>query len=179
MCRDAEGSGVQREHIAVAATFTAEPLAPYLGSRLVTDPLTPPLLTIAPYNQLFQVCYSWREMFRDRMPTAIVLLWRIEDLVRPDFQAVMRGQSIEPLLEKVHELAGAVAALRKDFPGAIISSTPPFPHAADHDIRALGNASTAGCLHRKVAEIWNHRDDLGLMEQIGAPVFAGAPADQS
>jgi steroid delta-isomerase-like uncharacterized protein len=29
----------------------------------------------------------------------------------------------------------------------------------------------------KVAEIWNHRDDLGLMEQLGALVFAGAPAD--
>jgi steroid delta-isomerase-like uncharacterized protein len=25
----------------------------------------------------------------------------------------------------------------------------------------------------KVAEIWNHRDDLGLMEQLGAPVHAG------
>jgi steroid delta-isomerase-like uncharacterized protein len=29
----------------------------------------------------------------------------------------------------------------------------------------------------KVAEIWNHRDDLGLMDQLGAAVFAGAPAD--
>jgi steroid delta-isomerase-like uncharacterized protein len=26
----------------------------------------------------------------------------------------------------------------------------------------------------KVAEIWNHRDDLGLMEQLGAKVYAGA-----
>ena len=26
----------------------------------------------------------------------------------------------------------------------------------------------------KVAEIWNHRDDLGLMEQVGVPVYAGA-----
>jgi steroid delta-isomerase-like uncharacterized protein len=26
----------------------------------------------------------------------------------------------------------------------------------------------------KVVEIWNHRDDLGLREQLGAPVFAGA-----
>jgi steroid delta-isomerase-like uncharacterized protein len=26
----------------------------------------------------------------------------------------------------------------------------------------------------KVAEIWNHRDDLGLMEQVGAPIYAGA-----
>jgi steroid delta-isomerase-like uncharacterized protein len=27
----------------------------------------------------------------------------------------------------------------------------------------------------RVAEIWNHRDDLGLLEQLGAAVFAGAP----
>jgi steroid delta-isomerase-like uncharacterized protein len=25
----------------------------------------------------------------------------------------------------------------------------------------------------KVVEIWNHRDDLGLREQLGVPVFAG------
>ena len=31
----------------------------------------------------------------------------------------------------------------------------------------------------KLAEIWNHRDDLGLMEQLGARVFAGAPARQA
>ena len=27
----------------------------------------------------------------------------------------------------------------------------------------------------RVAELWNHRDDLGLREQLGQPVFAGAP----
>lgn len=26
----------------------------------------------------------------------------------------------------------------------------------------------------KVAEIWNHRDDLGLSQQLGAPIYAGA-----
>ena len=26
----------------------------------------------------------------------------------------------------------------------------------------------------KAVEIWNHRDDLGLMQQLGAPVYAGA-----
>jgi predicted ester cyclase len=31
--------------------------------------------------------------------------------------------------------------------------------------------------NRKVVEIWNHRDDLGLMEQVGAPVYAGARAE--
>jgi len=29
----------------------------------------------------------------------------------------------------------------------------------------------------KVAEIWNHRDDLGLQVELGAPVYAGAQAD--
>jgi len=30
----------------------------------------------------------------------------------------------------------------------------------------------------KVAELWNHRDDPGFMEQIGAQVYAGAaPSD--
>ena len=26
----------------------------------------------------------------------------------------------------------------------------------------------------RVVEIWNHRDDLGLMQQVGAPVYAGS-----
>jgi steroid delta-isomerase-like uncharacterized protein len=29
----------------------------------------------------------------------------------------------------------------------------------------------------QVAEIWNHRDDLGLMEQVGARIHAGARPD--
>jgi predicted ester cyclase len=29
----------------------------------------------------------------------------------------------------------------------------------------------------RVVELWNHRDDLGLMEQVGAAVFAGSPRD--
>jgi predicted ester cyclase len=29
----------------------------------------------------------------------------------------------------------------------------------------------------KVVEIWNHRDDFGLLEQIGSPIHAGAPPD--
>ncbi len=26
----------------------------------------------------------------------------------------------------------------------------------------------------KVVEIWNHRDDLGLMQQLGVPIYAGS-----
>jgi steroid delta-isomerase-like uncharacterized protein len=31
----------------------------------------------------------------------------------------------------------------------------------------------------KIAEIWNLRDDLGLREQVGAPVYAGYPGQGS
>ena len=30
--------------------------------------------------------------------------------------------------------------------------------------------------HGKVVELWNHRDDLGFAEQLGARVFAAAPS---
>jgi steroid delta-isomerase-like uncharacterized protein len=30
----------------------------------------------------------------------------------------------------------------------------------------------------RVAEIWNHRDDLGLREQLGVPIYAGAQPEK-
>jgi hypothetical protein len=33
-------------------------------------------------------------------------------------------------------------------------------------------------LNGKVVEIWNHRDDLGLMQQLGAAVYAGAAPER-
>lgn len=43
--------------------------------------------------------------------------------------------------------------------------------------RSLGAHSdsyTFAFAEGKVVEIWNHRDDLGLSEQLGAPIFAGS-----
>jgi steroid delta-isomerase-like uncharacterized protein len=31
----------------------------------------------------------------------------------------------------------------------------------------------------KVVELWNHRDDLGLMEQVGRAIYAGAAPDEA
>ena len=49
------------------------------------------------------------------------------------------------------------------------------------DVGATGRAVTFSGVNvfrfgteGKVIEIWNHRDDLGLMEQLGGSVFAGA-----
>jgi FkbH-like protein len=177
LCRSVEEAEVARDLVVVAATYTAEPIAPYLGTRLTTDQKTPPVISIGQYNQLFQLCHNWQAMYQDRPPSAIVLLWRIEDLVRPDFHAVLRGGDAGALLSKIEELADAVATLRKSFSGIIVCATPPFPHSADHDIRTLDNASIVGALHRKVTDTWVARmreiENIGLLDIDGLQRFAG------
>jgi len=44
--------------------------------------------------------------------------------------------------------------------------------ATDRAVRFAG-VNFFRIAQRKIAEIWNVRDDLGLREQIGAPVYAG------
>jgi predicted ester cyclase len=47
-------------------------------------------------------------------------------------------------------------------------------------VRATGRAASFSGVNifrfenGTVAELWNYRDDLGLMQQLGAPVYAGA-----
>lgn len=150
------------EHVVIAATFTADPIVPYLGTRLVDDDARPPVLTVAPYNQLIQLCLGWKADYAERPPSAIILLWRIEDFARADFRSVIRGGEPTGLLEKVDELAEAVARLRGSFPGRIISAVPPFPHSPDHAVQSLGNAAGIGTLHRQIVDAW-----IGRMREIG------------
>ncbi|BCH30902.1 hypothetical protein MesoLjLc_28320 [Mesorhizobium sp. L-8-10] len=172
------GRAPGNEHIVIAATFTADPLVPYLGSRLVDDPVRPPALTVASYNQLIQLGLGWKADYGDRPPTAIVMLWRIEDFARADFQAVVRGGGAAGLFEKVEELAEAVAGLRGSFPGRIVCTVPPFPHSSDHAIETLGSAATIGALHRQVVDIWIRRmreiGHVGLLDLDGIQRLVGA-----
>lgn len=179
-CRAATVAEERRDRIIVASTFTAEPIVPYLGSRLIDDPAKPPLITIAPYNQLFQLCHNWRSDYGEHPPGTIALLWRIEDFARADFQAALRGGSIGLLQDKINELATAVESLRKSFGGVVICSVPPFPHSPDHDIRSLNSVSTVGVLHRKLVEAWVTRmreiDNIGLLDLDGLQRFVGIDA---
>jgi hypothetical protein len=44
----------------------------------------------------------------------------------------------------------------------------------EEDSFAAGLQNSFRFRNGKVVEIWNHRDDLGLREQLGAPIFAGS-----
>ncbi|HEY1879861.1 MAG TPA: HAD-IIIC family phosphatase [Caulobacteraceae bacterium] len=169
----AEGEG--REHVLVAATFTAEPLAPYLGMQLVDGRALPPLISIAPYNQILQLCHDGGDSFAST--DAVIVLWRLEDLAREDLRAFLRGGDASPILAKVEELANAIAVLRSRVSGALLVSTPPYPHSPDHHVRSPKGAQGLGGVHRKVVELWLKRmseiDDVSVLDLDGLQRFIG------
>jgi FkbH-like protein len=129
--------------LGLAATFTAEPLAPLLGAALLAEGFAPEL-RVGPYNQLFQVCL-------DPEPhlgacDAIVLLWRMEELLES-------AEAPRPE-EQLELLQRALRGLRAKFAGAIIVNTPAFPTTWPEDLRDPGNASGLGALHRRLVDAW-------------------------
>lgn len=78
----------QREptlHIGVAASFVAEPLAPHLGTALVDHGVETPAIRFAPYNQIVATLADPPAAFGGQTPDALVILWRLEDLVADPF----------------------------------------------------------------------------------------------
>jgi FkbH-like protein len=153
------------EHFVIAATFTANPLVPYLGVKCIGDDGSIPCITIAPYDQLFQVCLNWQTMFASHDPTAIILMWRIEDLLRSELQEFLRGSpdALDRALDKVEQLRAAIFNLRQGYSGAIVVSIPPFPHGPDHDIRSARTGVTAGMFHRRLIDKWT----MGISDIAG------------
>ena len=144
------------EHFVIAATFTANPLVPYLGAKYLDDVGSIPLITVAPYDQIFQVCLNWQAMFANHAPTTIIIIWRIEDVLRSDLQRFLRGDldALDHALNKIQELRAAVLSLRQSFSGVIVVSIPPFPHGPDHDIREARTVINASLFHRRVIDKW-------------------------
>lgn len=171
--------GAEGERVVVAATFTADPIAAYLGMALIDEGADVPRVEMAPFNQLFQLCYDWRGMFPGDTPSAIVLLWRIEDFLRGELQGFLRGdeEALARAKTRIAELSDAIAHLRREFPGAIVVSTPPFPHSGDQHIRAARGVFEAGCFHRVASDEWLARiaamGDLSVLDMDGVQRLLG------
>lgn len=135
-------------HVGLAATVTVEPCVPFLGAALL-DRGFHPAVSVAPFNQLFQVCASGAKAFDDlsdsRPLDAIVLLWRMEELL-PDGA---------PGLDKhLDDLARAVSELGKKFSGSLIVTVPPCPDDPELGWQSLSHTHHAAARHRAVVNAW-------------------------
>jgi len=122
--------------IGVAASFTAEPVEPYLGSALIASGIAAPAIEFADYNQISQICLAPGSHFADA--DVVVFLWRIEDL----FEELVLHCLSDPsdiasrtqLLEAAGQLGALIAGYCTDVDKAVVVSTPPLPvgYGIDH-----------------------------------------------
>ncbi len=112
----------------VAASFTAQPIAPGLGLAVAEASGATPTIEFADYNQIFQVCLQ-PESFGAATADDVVVLWRIEDVFERDFHSWCNGEisAGDRLFEAATSLGAAVADLAQQHSGAVIVSDAPVP----------------------------------------------------
>ncbi|MCC7036914.1 MAG: HAD-IIIC family phosphatase [Alphaproteobacteria bacterium] len=136
--------------VGLAASFTIDPLEPYLGAHLLGKKLHPEF-SQAPFNQLQQLCLNHTYAVGD--PDVIVLLWRIEDLFGAKLAATLDAADALPaLLDDIRQFAASIAQLRRNFAGTLIVSTPPFPSLPGFS--ALELAAPAMQVYTSAAQTW-------------------------
>lgn len=142
------GKATPNFRLGIAATFTAESLAPFIGVHLLMQSIRP-RIDIAPYNQLVQTCLDPRRHFGSDCDT-IVLLWRMEDFLSTELSDFFAGnrEALENAIAKTDWLIDAVAQLRQIFSGTIIVGLPPFPSQGAVALGGLEVASSPITFHR-------------------------------
>jgi FkbH-like protein len=137
--------------IGLAGSFTVDPVIPYLGADLLESGFKP-AFEIAPYNQIYQLCTAPDSFFGAEFPNAIVILWRLEDLLGSALSRARGGdrEARERINAELQQFIGAVHTLRQSYSGVLIVSTPPYPCLPDFDITAVGQAASGVLLHAEL-----------------------------
>lgn len=150
--------------IGIAASFTADPLAPFVGAALLAES-TEAEFTVGPYNQLFQTCLDPQSSFQGPVDVA-VLLWRLEDLMLDEMSDFLGGDAemLKRASDKLGALTGAIRQLRANFKGMIIVGVPPYPTGVAGDALALDNPGGLGGFHRALAG--QFVDEVGRIEGV-------------
>lgn len=137
--------------VGLAASFTVDPIEPYLGTHLL-DKRIKPQFSIAPFGQLQQLCINPKHAVGDA--DVLVMLWRIEDMFGAKLAATLDSADALPaLLDDIRQFAASVAQLRRNFSGTLIVSTPPFPSLPG--FHALELASPAMQVYTAAAQVWS------------------------
>jgi FkbH-like protein len=119
--------------IGVAASFTAQPLEPFVGVPLLEAGVVAEF-HFAEYNQIHQVCYD---------PVAavgeidrLIILWRIEDMFGGALERAVAGDAtaIGDIADAAAELGGTIGRAARDAGFSFIVSIPPFPRPIGVDL---------------------------------------------
>ncbi|MGE0094449.1 MAG: HAD-IIIC family phosphatase [Alphaproteobacteria bacterium] len=150
--------GLKNLTIGVAASFTANTLAPFIGAAMVNSGFAP-AFRMGQYNQLFQTCLDHSAQFGGATDV-ILFLWRLEDIVGPDlnrFAFDPESDAIQSAERTIMDLADAIAGLRARFNGLLVVATPPFPDTTPHDLLDLRAATVGARFHRRLTEAFVNR----------------------
>lgn len=134
---DPQPGAAPGRRVLVAASFTANHIAPGLGTALrVHEPhRDAPTIAFADYNQLFQLCLM-PEAYGVHEADDVVLLWRIEDVFERDFHAWSNGESgaLARLIDGASALGASIAdaATRSDATFVVSDAPVPIGYGLDH-----------------------------------------------
>ena len=150
--------------IGLAASFTVDTLAPFVGAALLAEGLTP-AFSIAPFNQLFQTCLDPEASFHGLTDVA-VLLWRLEDLLLDEINGFLGGdrEAVRRARGKLTAFVGAIRQLRASYKGMVVVGLPPYPTAPGTNLLALDNAGGLGAFHREIAG--QFADEIGRVDGV-------------
>ena len=138
-------------HVGIAATFTADPLVPYLGGHLLAKNLKADV-SIGPYNQLRQLFQNPLGFFAGNQTDVILIIWRLEDMFGAQLaQCLDEGAALPALLQSVADFIDGLGKLRQNFKGTIIVSTPPYPIMPGFEALELGQAARGGVVHHQAS----------------------------
>lgn len=141
--------------IGIAASYTVDAIEPVLVETLLDSGIKSSI-SIAPYNQIFQLCYNGVEEYFQTTPNVIILLIRIEDLF-PDLvrrSVYIKSNEQDDLAEEMVKLISAINTLHENFEGLIFASTLPYPSNFSFDINKLNQITKGRLIHQKLQKKW-------------------------
>lgn len=139
----------------IAASFTADAAVPFLVDRLLDRGMAPSV-AMAPYNQVVQSCLDPGTPFGGAPLQAVVLLWRIEDLLAGAMESYLQGAStaLSEASEILGQLAGAAATASERTGATVIASIPAVPFGPGIDLGDLRTGPALLRFHAHVRETW-------------------------
>ena len=149
--------------IGLSASFTVDPLVPYLGTYLLEHGYNAPEIELADYSQIMQTCYGWKNHFSEDT-NAIFLCWQIEEMIGDKVNTADTQELLAATDEMIAELIGGIRDLREEFDGLIVVGIPPIPHYIPQDIAYFGQIPVADIMWMRMMDAM--QSDLGGLKNL-------------